>query len=139
MHIHRVPAPLPPHALPAPAFRFRQLACCAGRLPIGGAREVALAAFVAARLLADAANVGDGALELSVASRAARCSGAKAWLGALALPAPIRASVLRCAETSAESAKSAMAAELATLNALVQPYLDAGACSELDSLATLLA
>jgi hypothetical protein len=94
---------------------------------------------VAARLLADAAIVGDGALDLSAAARAARCSGAKAWLGALALPAPIRASVLRCAETSAESTKSAMAAELATLNRLVRPFLDAGACGELDSLAALLA
>src|SRR5215216_5312955 len=48
-----VPVTLPPYALPAPVFRFRNLATLAGRAPIGGAREVALACFVAARLAND--------------------------------------------------------------------------------------
>ena len=53
IQIRRVPVTLPPYALPAPVFRFRNLATLAGRAPIGGAREVALACFVAARLVND--------------------------------------------------------------------------------------
>src|SRR5204863_7354540 len=49
----RVPVMLPPYALSAPVFKFRHLATLAGRAPIGGAREVALACFVAARLASD--------------------------------------------------------------------------------------
>ena len=59
--IRRVPVTLPPYALTAPVFRFRHLAALAGRAPIGGAREVALACFVAARLVSDCC---DPALEL---------------------------------------------------------------------------
>ena len=42
-----------PTRSPRRVFRFRHLAALAGRAPIGGAREVALACFVAARLVSD--------------------------------------------------------------------------------------
>src|SRR6476659_6098372 len=83
----RVPVMLPPYALSAPVFKFRHLATLAGRAPIGGAREVALACFVAARLAADCC---DPALDLDEPARAARCAGAKLWLGTIAIPSPVR-------------------------------------------------
>src|SRR5690349_12491010 len=43
----------PPYALSSPAFRFRALAVLAGRAPLGGQREVALATYLAARLADD--------------------------------------------------------------------------------------
>src|SRR3954471_18984953 len=94
----RVPVMLPPYALSAPVFRFRHLAALAGRAPIGGAREVALACFVAARLVSDCC---DPALPLGDDSPAPPCAGAKAWLGTIAIPAPVRTPVARCAEASA--------------------------------------
>src|SRR3954453_19876564 len=67
--IRAVPVTLPPYALPTPVFRFRHLASLAGRAPIGGAREVALACFVAARLVSDCC---DPTLALDAEARAAR-------------------------------------------------------------------
>jgi hypothetical protein len=45
----------PPYALEPLSFRFAALAALAGRAPIGGQREVALATYVVARLAHDAA------------------------------------------------------------------------------------
>src|SRR5437764_1728592 len=103
----RVPVTLPPYALIAPVFRFRHLAALAGRAPIGGAREVALACFVAARLVADCC---DPTLDFDEEARAGRCAGAKAWLGTIAIPAPVRAPVARCAEASAHESPHGMSA-----------------------------
>src|SRR3954467_15528570 len=105
--IRVVSVTLPPYALASPVFRFRHLATLAGRAPIGGAREVALACFVAARLVADCC---DPSLGLEDEARAARCAGAKAWLGTIAIPAPVRAPVARCAEASAHESSREMAA-----------------------------
>jgi hypothetical protein len=100
----RVPVTLPPYALSAPVFRFRHLAALAGRAPIGGAREVALACFVAARLASDCS---DPSLDLDEASRAARCAGTKGWLGTIANPAvmaPLVAALAKAAESFLDSA-----------------------------------
>src|SRR3954466_13058851 len=111
----RVPVMLPPYALSAPVFRFRHLAALAGRAPIGGAREVALACFVAARLVSDCCDPTldldeesraarlvsaccDPTLDLDEESRAARCAGAKAWLGTIAIPSPVRTPVAKLAD-----------------------------------------
>src|SRR3954452_10965806 len=98
LQIPHVQPTLPPYALPTPVFRFRHLAALAGRAPIGGARGGALACFVAARLVSDCCDL---TLALDDESRAARCAGAKAWLGTVAIPAPVRTPVARCAEASA--------------------------------------
>lgn len=124
--------PLPPYALAPTAFPFRHLVGLAGRAPIGGAREVALACFVAARLVADRRQ------EDEPAARAARIAGAKAWLGALALPAPVKTSVARCADVTAEGAGEAISKELVALSAAAASYLDAGSRGELESLAASL-
>ena len=126
---------LPPYALSAPVFRFRHLAALAGRAPIGGAREVALACFVAARLVSDCS---DPALDLDEASRAARCAGAKGWLGTMAIPSPVRTPVAKLAEASANADPAAMAPLVVSLAKAAESFLDAASRSELDLLAARL-
>jgi hypothetical protein len=112
------------------------LAGLAGRAPIGGAREVALACFVAARLAAEC--LIDGDADTHAPTRAARTAGAKGWVGTLALPTGVKGPLHRCLETSADGGRTAMARELAALATAAAPYLDPFARSELDALATSL-
>jgi hypothetical protein len=134
--IRRVPVTLPPYALSAPVFKFRSLAALAGRAPIGGAREVALSCFVAARLASDCC---DPALDLDEILRAARCAGAKGWLGTIAIPSPVRTPVTRLAEASAAADPATMATLVLALKRAAESFLDAPAKSELDALAARLA
>ena len=134
-HICFVPHPLPPYALTAQSFPFPHLASLSGRAPIGGAREVALACFVAARLAADCM---DEPLESGGLARSARATGAKGWLGTLALPAPVRGPLLRCLESTADGPPGAVGRALSELAAAGGLFLDAGSISELDSLAVIL-
>ena len=136
LQIRPVPVTLLPYALSAPAFRFRHLAALAGRAPIGGAREVALACFVAARLANDCC---DPMLDLDDDGRAARCVGAKGWLGTIALPNPVRTPVARLAEASANGHPEAMAALVTALARAAESFLDPAARGELDALAASLA
>ncbi|HEX7978497.1 MAG TPA: hypothetical protein VF461_07845 [Gemmatimonadaceae bacterium] len=131
-----MPVTLPPYALSAPVFRFRHLAALAGRAPIGGAREVALACFVAARLVSDCC---DPALELDEPALAARCAGAKGWLGTIAIPSPVRTPVAKLAEASATASPAAMAPLVSSLANAAESFLDAASRSELDVLAARLA
>ncbi|MDB4890302.1 MAG: hypothetical protein JWL61_2157 [Gemmatimonadetes bacterium] len=126
--------PTLPYALQAPSFRFRHLAYLAGRAPIGGAREVALACFVAARLAHECTLVLDDDRE----ARLARCAGAKAWLGTLALPAAVRTPVIRCADLSVDGQSAPVAKEVAALAAAAATYLDAQSRAELDALTASL-
>jgi hypothetical protein len=127
--------PLPPYALEAPVFPFRHLAGPPARAPIGGAREVALACFVAARLAAEYLHDGD---DSHAVARAARCTGAKGWVGTLALPTALKGPLQRCLESSAAGGRSAMGRELAALATAAASYLDASSRAELDALATSL-
>jgi len=129
-----VPISLPPFALTAPAFRFRHLAGLAGRAPIGGAREVALACFVAARLAAECGLATDDPQR----DREARYAGAKAWLATMALPAPVRGSVARCAALSVAGVAGDMAQEITALMQAAASHLDAGSRAELSALSALL-
>jgi len=127
---------LPPYALSAPVFKFRHLATLAGRAPIGGAREVALACFVAARLASDCC---DPALDLDEQARAARCAGAKLWLGTIAIPSPVRTPVAKLAEATAVANPATMAPLVSALTRAAESFLDAASRSELDQLAARLA
>ena len=132
--LNSVPPTLPPYALAAPSFRFRHLANLAGRAPIGGAREVALACFVAARLAGECMHeIGE-----EQDARAVRCAGAKAWLGTLALPAAIRTAVSKCADLSVDGQATAVSKEVAALALAAATYLDSQSRGELDVLAVAL-
>jgi hypothetical protein len=130
-----VQSPLPPYALVAPTFPFPHLAGLAGRAPIGGAREVALACFVAARL---AAECGPGLANPEDPARAARVVGAKAWLGTLALPNELRGPLIRCVESTVQGAARTVAQEVSALAAVGAGYLDGGSRAELETLVALL-
>ena len=130
-----MPPPLLPFALAAPVFRFRHLAALAGRAPIGGAREVALACFVAARLASECATATPEGVE----DRAGRCSGAKAWLGTLALPADVRRSAGKCADLTVSGEPTDVGREVAVLVRAATAYLDGLSRAELDALSLRLA
>ena len=96
---------------------------------------MALACFVAARLVSDCC---DPSLAMDEPTRAARCAGAKAWLGTVAIPAPVRTPVSRCAEASATADPAAMARLIASLATAASAFLDAAARGELEALAARL-
>jgi hypothetical protein len=85
-----------PYAVEPTEFRFPALAAAAGRAPLGGARETALAVFLAARLVDDAIQP----TALPVALRAQRAVAARNWIASVALSAPVRRAVLRLVDAS---------------------------------------
>lgn len=87
---------------------------------------------MAARLAAECAPTG---VELTDEARQARAAAAKSWLGALTLPAAVRASLVRCIEGSAKANVPALAREIAAVRAACTNYLDASSRAELDALA----
>ena len=121
----------PPYSLDTPAFRFRALATLAGRAALGGEREMALAALVAARLVA-------GVLPpdaLPAALRATRAQAARAWLAALALPAGPRGAFGRLLDATAGEATAPLADALDKARDAAAKALDAASLAELGALA----
>jgi len=113
-----------------PSFRFRALAMLAGRAPLGGPREVALATFLVARLVDDCLP----ARELPQEARAARSTAARTWLSNVALPAAVRSPLMRLAEVTSADAPE-IAGVLQSVISATSTYLDAAARLELDRLA----
>jgi hypothetical protein len=133
---HPVPSSaLPPYALATPTFPFRHLAGLASRAPIGGAREVALACFVLARLAADRLQGSGG---LTESGRGQRSIGARGWLGTLALPAAVRAPLARALELCGEGDGAGLSAAVIELAEAAGPFLDVGGKGELEGLGTAL-
>lgn len=125
---------LPPYSLTPPRFRFRALATLAGRAPLGGAREVALATYLVARLVDDA----QPAHALPEAMRGARAAAARTWLSTMALPAAVRPALTRLVDASALD-DHAMPDALQNVIAVTAAYLDAAAIADLERLAQALA
>jgi len=123
-----------PYALEPLRFPFPALAALAGRLPLGGGREVALAALLTARL-AHGAVAGDA---LHPGDRATRASAAKVWLASLALPATTRVPFARCVEATTGTPLQ-VAGALRSLVAAASTHLDGPSIQELEKLARLLA
>ena len=119
--------PSPPYALATPRFRFRALAALAGRAPLGGDREVALATLMAARLAA-------GALPpqpLPQGVRITRATGARVWLTALALPLPIRQSLTRLIDATTSVDRDGLENAMRTVIDLGSAQLDPQSIAEL--------
>ena len=123
-----------PYALVAPAFRFRNLALAAGRAPLGGARETALAALIAARLAAATLPP----VTLSIAARSARATAALGWLGSVAVAAVPKLAITRLVEATAAGDNPTVANAVAKVTEVTAPYLDRAARSELEELAAEL-
>jgi hypothetical protein len=123
-----------PYALSSPAFRFRALASLAGRAPLGGAREVALAVYLVARLVDDC--LPEKVLPLT--SRVERSAAAKGWLASMALSGPVRGALMKLVEATAGDL-SDVAPTLASVIAATTAFLDIAARTELDRLARAFA
>ena len=124
-----------PYALATPVFAFRALAALAGRAPLGGPRETAIATLIAARLVA-------GVVEpfpLLQPLRKARADAAKLWLSSVSLPAPVRTSVLKLIDATTVDDRRIVAQALGKVTDVTAPHLDRGARSELERLAARLA
>ena len=129
MQAHSLPYGLDPLGFPFPA-----LAALAGRLPLGGGREVALAALMAARLSASLRGID----ALSVPDRTSRATAAKVWLASLALPANTRVPFARCIDATTGSPLQ-VAGAIRSLVAAAGSHLDGAGIAELEKLARQLA
>ena len=123
----------PPYGLAPTPFRFAALAALAGRAPLGGRREVALATYLAARLVDDVLDENG----LTPPVRAERAGNARTWLSTVALPAPVRQPLARLIDSSAGGAAGASHALRAVI-AVTADFLDRAARLELDHLAETL-
>jgi hypothetical protein len=82
LYIPVVLRPKHPYALETPTFSFAPLIAFAARAPLGGTREIALAAFVTARMAED--SMPDRLLAADI--REGRAAGARRWLSTLTIP-----------------------------------------------------
>ncbi len=124
----------PPYALAPVVFRFRALAALAGRLPLGGERELAMTLLIGARL-ADGCTAREG---LPAELRTARATGARHWIGALSLTASARSAALQVAETSAGESKEGVALAVDRLATIAAPLLDPPSRAEIKQLLAAL-
>ena len=108
----------------------------AGRAPLGGPREVALACFLVARIVSDAAAAVP---QISPDQRTSRANGVKHWLGASALPTPIRNALSRLADATPAADRSALKSALDSVMTVTANQLDSGARLELGRLAQAIA
>lgn len=115
-------------------FRFPALAALAGRRPLGGEREVVLAALVCAHLVVGV--LPEHALPTD--TRARRTTAARAWLATMALPAAARAPVARVIDACGRDDPSAVQQTLRALIDGIGRSLDAAARRELERLGTQL-
>ncbi len=123
----------PPYGLAPTPFRFGALAALAGRAPLGGRREVALATFLAARLVDDVLDEKG----LAAPVRVERAASARSWLSTLVLPVPVRQPLARLIDSSAGGADGASRALRAVI-AVTAEFLDRAARLELERLAETL-
>ena len=133
-YIRTVHAESLPYALDPLRFPFPALASLAGRLPLGGGREVALAALMTARL-AQGVTTGE---TLQLGERVTRAAAAKVWLASLALPATTRVPFARCVESTTGTSLD-VAGALRSLVAAAGTHLDGPSVQELERLARQLA
>jgi hypothetical protein len=125
---------LPPFALATPGFRFKALASHAGHAAIGGDREVALACFVAARLIAGLLQP----VSISAVDSAARAMAARQWLASLALPATTRAAVTAAIDAASTGDQKAGKHAVKMLLDAGGARLDVASVTELKELASEL-
>jgi hypothetical protein len=115
-----------PFAVPPIRFPFRALAARVGRAPLGGEREVAMAALMVARLSCDAL----GLRAAEVKQREERAAAAKSWLASIAVPARARPALARALDATGRD-RAAIAAALDELVRVAAQWLDDGSLAEL--------
>ena len=118
----RAPYSLEPNSFPLPA-----LAALAGRAPLGGQRETALACFVVGRLIASASSPAATGTEQG----RERLQGVKHWLGSAALAPNLRQALARAAECASEGDKTGVKSALDSVMTVTANQLDPAARLEL--------
>lgn len=118
----RAPYSLEPNAFPLPA-----LAALAGRAPLGGQRETALACFVVGRLVASACLAGASSSEQGKE----RVQGIKQWLGAATVPPPLKQGLIKAAECASEGDRGGVKTALDSVMTVTANQLDPAARLEL--------
>lgn len=127
--------PAPPFSLRPHRFAFPALAVGAARAPLGGAREVALACYMAAHL----ADHWPAATRLAPSAKRERDAATRAWFASLALPASLRAAARRLTEALTGGAAADVALALTGIHAAARRHLDAASQRELEDAARALA
>jgi hypothetical protein len=128
--------PRAPYGLEPTNFPFPALATMAGRAPLGGPREMALACFLVARVASAAAAGHEG---LSREQRLERARGVKHWLGAATIPTAVRTALTRLSDATAAEDANAVRTALDSVITVTANQLDSGARLELGRLAQAIA
>lgn len=110
------------------------MAALAGRLPLGGERELVMTLMMGARL-ADGCTARAG---LTSELRKARATGARHWIGALALTAAARSAAYQVAESTTGESKDGVVTALERLMAIAAPHLDPTSRAELKQVVSAL-
>src|SRR4051812_21907683 len=129
LYIPHVRLPRQPFALDAPSFAFASIANFAARAPLGGAREIALAAYVTARMADDVR--GD---TIPLEGRQSRAANARRWLSSLTIAEPVRR-VFTDLIAATEADAPAAAAAVRRVIEVTAPFLDGPSRLDLDRLA----
>lgn len=108
----------------------------AGRAPLGGPREIALACLLVGRIVVDAMSTNG---MLSIEQKRHRAQGARHWLGSVAIPTQVRAALSRLADATCQDDRSAMRAALDSVMSVTAGQLDSTARLELGRLAQAIA
>ena len=124
----------PPYGLAAVRFPCRALAARAGRTPLGGEREVALACWLGARLV----TAFLPPFPLAPALRTSRAAAARVWLAGLTLPAATRTALSRLVDASGGDSPPAAAAAVRRVVGAASAQLDAASLAELGRIADAL-
>ena len=104
----------------------------AGRAPLGGPREIALACFLVGRMVSDATLAQS---VLTAEQRKARTQGTKHWLGSATIPSPVRVALARLAESTSSGDRDAIKAALDSVMTVTANHLDSAARLELGRIA----
>ena len=126
-HFPDVPDASPPFAPVRATFSCPALLALSARAALGGAREALLGAVMAVRLVSGLRPP----FPLPAAVRGARADAARAWLGALTVPAKTRTALLRAYATSSGDDLAGAADALAGVTDVTAPHLNRSARSEL--------
>lgn len=119
-----------PYAVTPVVFAFRSIVQRAARLAIGGEREVALAALMAARIAK--ASTTNGSLTRS--QREQRAAASRVWFSTVALPAKARLATQHVVDASLRDDVAALVTSLEELIDVTAPVLDRASSAELRAL-----
>jgi hypothetical protein len=125
-------APRAPYGLEPTAFPLPAVAALAGRAPLGGPREIALACFLVGRMVTDLASTHP---VLTADQRKVRAQGTRHWLGSATIPSPVRVALMRLVESTSAGDLAGTRTALDSVMTVTANHLDSAARLDLGRLA----